>query len=127
MGRQKCQRLGIGRQDKSTVALTIHFNMKAVGSVEWSVFSVEKDWSGDIRTQWWSTNTGSSVCTYIYHHITLSSRDLVLLAQSTQFEVMLYFQASAFHAYYSYSYLHLLTAITVHCYTLALMGTAGGK
>ena len=41
--------------------------------------------------------------------LTLSSRDLVILAQSGQFEVMLYF-----HAYYYYSYLHLFTAITAH-------------
>ena len=38
--------------------------------------------------------------------LTLSSRDLVILAQSGQFEVMLYF-----HAYYYYSYLHLFTVL----------------
>ena len=54
--------------------------------------------------------------------LTLSCTDLVLLAQSGQYEVMLYF-----YAYYYYSYLHLFTVITVHCYTLALLGTAGGK
>ena len=100
--------------------------MKAIGSVEWSVFSVEEDWSSDILSGG-QTNTDNSVCTLNYHHFNSEPRDLVLLTQSTQFEVMLYFQASAFHAYYSYSYLHLLTVITVHCYTLALMGTVGGK
>ena len=97
--------------------------MKAVGSVKWSVFSVEEDRSGDIISGG-QTNTGNRLCTLSYHPtmLTLSSRNLELLAKSGQFEVMLYF-----HAYYSYSYLHLLTVITVHCYTLALMGTAGGK
>ena len=49
---QECQRLGIGRQDWD-LAITIHFNMKAVGSVEWSVFSVDGRlvrW----HTQWWT-------------------------------------------------------------------------
>ena len=104
--------------DRIFLAITIHFNMKAVGSVEWSVFSVEERLVRDILSGG-QTNTGNRLCTLSYHltMLTLSSSDLVVLAQSGQYEVILYFQASASHAYYYYSYV----LAPLYCYYCALL------